>query len=126
MRHHMFSEPTVQPPFDFQERATLFASRVRNLVRAIPRTLSNKEDGKQLIRSSGSVGANYIEAGEGLSRRDSLKSLRIARKEAKESIHWLTLLEINDSEQEKERAELIAEARQLVRILTSMIKKVEE
>lgn len=82
------------------------------------------EDGKQLIRSSGSVGANYIEAGEALSKRDALKSLRIARKEAKESVHWFRLLKVR-VDQERERADLIEEARALLRILTAMIKKVE-
>lgn len=113
-------------PYDFQERSTLFAERVRALGKKVPRTLSNEQDLKQLIRSSGSIGANYIEAGEALSKKDALKSLRIARKEAKESMHWLRLLDVGDNMQEVERKELMAEALALIRILTSMIKKVED
>ncbi|WP_244307403.1 four helix bundle protein [Flavobacterium fluviatile] len=54
--------------------------------------LSNIEDGKQLIRSSGSIGANYIEANEKLGDKDLIFRLKIARKEAKESKFWLQLL----------------------------------
>ena len=111
-------------PFDFQERATLFARRIRTLVKKAPRTIGNIEDCKQLVRSSGSVGANYIEASEGLSKKDSLKSLRISRKEAKESTHWLTLLEVQGDALKEERSALIIEVKELVCILTSIIKKV--
>ena len=121
-----FMSPTPKPPYDFQERATQFAANVRVFIKKIPRTLGNSVDGKQLIRSSGSIGANYAEAGEALSKKDALKSLRIARKEAKESVHWLRLLEVQAAEQEQEREALIAEVWELVRILTSMIKKVEK
>jgi four helix bundle protein len=118
----MTHERTI--PFNFQERAILFAKRVRALIDALPKTLGNIEDGKQLIRSSGAIGANYIEAGEALSKRDALKSLRIARKEAKESVHWLHLIKVS-LDQEEEREALLGEAREMVRILTAMIKKVE-
>ena len=117
--------PPPEAPYDFQERATLFAERVRALAKKVPKTLGNDQDLKQLIRSSGSVGANYIEAGEALSKKDALKSLRIARKEAKESTHWLRLLEVGDINQDSERKALSSETLALLRILTAMIKKVE-
>ena len=96
-------------------------------VRKIPRIIGVEEDGRQLIRSSGSIGANYAEAQEGMSRKDSLKSLRIARKEAKESVHWLIIFQTYDSSEafEQNRIELANEAKELINILTSMIKKVE-
>jgi four helix bundle protein len=46
---------------------------------------SNIEDSKQVIRSSGSVAANYIEANEALSKKDFLMRIKICRKEAKET-----------------------------------------
>jgi four helix bundle protein len=56
--------------YDLEDRTFEFARDVRAFVKVLPKTLSNIEDGKQLIRSSGSVGANYIEANESLSKKD--------------------------------------------------------
>jgi four helix bundle protein len=111
-------------PFDFGERAFLFGHRVRELVKRLPPLASNFEDGKQAIRASGSVGANYIEADEALSKKDCVKHLRIARKEAKESKHWLKLFDVQgNAELEGERQRLVQEAEELSRILSAMIKK---
>lgn len=72
------------------------------------------EDGKQLIRSAGSVGANYIEANEALSKKDFLFRLKISRKEAKESIYWLRLItETNSQDYKKKGNQLIDEAIEL-------------
>jgi four helix bundle protein len=71
--------------YDLEDRTFEFARRVRALVKIIPKTIGNIEDGKQLVRSSGSVGANYIEANESLSKKDFLMRVKISRKEAKES-----------------------------------------
>ena len=46
-------------PYDLRDRTFRFARMVRNYVRNLPKTLSNIEDARQLIKSSGSVGANY-------------------------------------------------------------------
>ena len=54
--------------YDLEDRTFRFAKDVRTFVKQLSRSLSNIEDGKQLIRSSGSVGANYIEANEALSK----------------------------------------------------------
>ncbi|NOX97342.1 MAG: four helix bundle protein, partial [Nitrospirae bacterium] len=53
--------------YDLEDRTLKFARGVRTFVRKLPKTTGNIEDGKQVIRSSGSVGANYIEANESLS-----------------------------------------------------------
>ena len=52
----------MNKPFDLEERIYLFARDCRLYVKKLPKTISNMEDGKQLVRSSGSIGANYIEA----------------------------------------------------------------
>ena len=65
----------------------------------LPKTTINFEDSKQLVKSSGSVAANYIEANEKLSDKDCLMRIKIARKEAKEAQYWLRLLkELNSSQ----------------------------
>lgn len=94
-------------------------------MRELKKTISNIEDCKQLVRSSGSVGANYIEANEKLGDKDLKFRLRISRKEAKESEYWLKLLrDLNASHQEK-IAELIIEASELKKILSAIINKLK-
>ena len=51
-------------PYDLGERTKRFAKKAREYVENLPKTLANIEDAKQLVKASGSVGANYIEAEE--------------------------------------------------------------
>ncbi|MCL5020675.1 MAG: four helix bundle protein [Bacteroidetes bacterium] len=111
-------------PFDFEERALLFAQTVIRFLNALPKTAANIETSKQLIRSSGAVGANYIEANDSLGKKDLLMRLRIARKEAKESRYWLELLECPESS-DSDRIELVKESTELLKILSAMIQKAE-
>jgi four helix bundle protein len=91
----MDQEPTNKT-FDLEERTYEFARDVRSFVKRLPRTIANFEDVRQLICSSGSVGANYIEANEALGKKGFLMRLRIARKEVKESRYWLRLLDTGE------------------------------
>ena len=110
--------------YDLEERTLEFAKAVRLLAKALPRTVANAEDMKQLIRSSGSVGANYREANEALSRKDFLMRVRISRKEAKESVYWLTLIrETNLLANPIAVDQLIREAGELTRILSAIAAK---
>lgn len=83
--------------FDLEERTFQFAKAVRLFVKTIPKTAANFEDGKQVVRSSGSVGANYREANEALSKKDFFMRIKICRKEAKESSYWIRLISGNFS-----------------------------
>jgi len=80
----MNKEQISKPVYDLEERTFLFAKDVRVWIKTIPNTLANLEDAKQLVRSSGSVGANYLEANESLSKKDFLMRIKITRKEATE------------------------------------------
>lgn len=111
--------------YNLEERSYIFARDVRELVKKIPRTIANIEDGKQLVRSSGSIAANYIEANEALSKKDFLMRIKIARKEAKETGLWLRLLDIQNEECDCLRDRLVAEAKELLMILSSIMRKVE-
>lgn len=73
-----------------------------------------------MIRSSGSAGANYIEANEALSKKDFIMRIKICRKETKESIYWLKLVNIN---LEDERKILITEATELMKIFGAILEK---
>jgi len=90
-------EKSKKSVYDLEERTFQFAKELRLWIKNITKTISNIEDVKQLVRSSGSVGANYIEANESLSKKDFHFRIKICRKEAKESGYWLRLiLETND------------------------------
>ena len=92
----------------------------------LARTLANIEDSKQLVRASGSVAANYLEAQEGLSRKDFFYRIKVCRKESRESNLWLRLLDTgNDVEIESERIWLANEADELKRIFSSIAGKEE-
>ncbi|GAG59778.1 unnamed protein product [marine sediment metagenome] len=87
--------------------------------------MANIEIMKQIIRSSGSVGANYIEANEALSKKDFAMRVKICRKEAKESRYWLKLIEVMGEDTEKRRQSLINEATELMKIFGSIVEKVK-
>ena len=67
-------------PRDLEDRTFQFAESVRVFVKQLPRTVSNTEDVRQLVRASGSVAANWIEADEALSKKDFLMRVKICRK----------------------------------------------
>ena len=101
--------------YDLEDRTALFAKQSRALVKKLQRTIGNIEDAKQFIRSSGSVGANYIEANDSIGKKDFVMKVKICRREAKESGYWLGLLDV-DSNLEPERQRLVAEAKELMKI----------
>ena len=110
--------------YDLEERCFKFAKDVRIWVKLLPNTMSNREDTPQLIRSSGSIGANCIEANEALSKKDFVFRIRISRKEAKESRYWLNLLDIGQvASIAKEHHRLIQEATELMKIFSSIMRK---
>jgi four helix bundle protein len=113
-------------PKDLEERTALFAERIRSFVRTLPRTISNLEDVKQVVRASGSVAANCIEADEALGNQDRLMRFRICRKEAKECQLWLRLVNTaGNNAIDVQRNGLWQEAHELKLIFTAIIKKLE-
>jgi four helix bundle protein len=117
-------QPTKQ--YDLEDRTFDFAKNVRAFGKQIPKTLANIEDTKQVVRASGSVGANYIEANESLSKKDFLMRIKICRKEAKESRYWLRLIDPGEnSTVEKRRGDLVREATELTSIIGAILRKSE-
>jgi len=89
------------------------------------KTLVNTELAKQVVRSAGSVGANYIEARESLGKKDQTIRIRICRKEVKESRYWLQLFEIDNPMLQEKRQTLINESSELLKIFTVIIEKIK-
>jgi len=115
---------SVKQTYDLEERTFEFSKAIRLFAKTLPRTIANIEDVKQLIRSSGSVGANYREANEALSKKDFLMRIRISRKEAKECVYWLRVIrETNTLDDPREAHRLIGEANELTKILSSIAAK---
>jgi four helix bundle protein len=107
--------------YDLEERTFVFAKNVIEYVRKLPKGIAYSEIGKQLVRSAGSVGANYIEANESLSKKDFIMRVKISKKEVKESLYWLNLSTPNKT-YECEKSELLRECGQLVKILATIIR----
>lgn len=107
---------------DLEKRCLEFAKGVRNYCKKVERNAVNYVYIKQIIRSSSSIGANYIEANEKLGNKDLLMKLRIARREAKETEYWLELLEDEHPEENKSLKDEVA---QLRKILSSIIFKIQ-
>ena len=85
--------------YDLEERTFQFAKRVYAFSREIPYSIQSQQILKQLIRSASSIGANYIEANESFSRKDFIYRIKICKKEAKETIYWLRLLDQKESDE---------------------------
>jgi len=110
--------------YDLEERTAHFAEQCRSFIKKLPKITGNFEDSKQLVRSSGSQAANYIEANEALSKKDFAYRIKIYRKEAKESCLWLRLCDTNNSrELDNERKNLLQEAGELRKIFTAILNK---
>ena len=103
----------------------LMTKKVIGYINCLPKTIPNSEIGKQLVRSSGSVGANFIEAEEALSKKDFIFRVKISRKEAKESTYWLKLSEPG-SDNSLLKNNLISESIELMKIFGSIVSKAEK
>ena len=111
---------------NLEDRTTEFGKRVIRLCKVLIKDKINFPIIEQIIRSSGSVGANYREANDSLGTKDFLYRMRITRKECKESIHWLELIEEANPQLKLRMQDLKQEARELKNILSSIIFKKEE
>jgi four helix bundle protein len=110
--------------YDLEERTYQFAKGVALFCKKLPLNSTNKEYISQVISASGSVGSNYIEANEALSKKDFVMRAKICRKEAKESTYWLRLIsDMNPEDFKQEGLSLKNEATELKKIFSSIIVK---
>lgn len=109
--------------FDLEERTLVFAKRVIVLCQALPNNTVNTKLIDQIIRSAGSVGANYREANDSLGKKDFLMRMKISRKEAKETEFWLQLIIEANPSFEKRMEGLLQEVFELRKIFSSIISK---
>jgi four helix bundle protein len=107
--------------YDLEERTFGFARRSVKFCKGLPKTALDGDIGRQLMRAATSVGANYIEANEALSKKDFLMRIKICRKEAKECGYWLRLIEVNNPDLRNEQEMLLEESVQLMKIFGSIL-----
>ncbi len=107
---------------DLSERTTEFALRVIRMTRALPHDPVSEIIGKQILRSSTSIGANYREAARSRSRAEFLAKLGDCLKEADETAYWMDLLDRSNSLPSAKLADLRAECDELIAILVASVK----
>ncbi len=110
--------------YDLEQRTYRFARNVRDFIKEIPKISTNNIYISQLIRSSSSIGANFIEANEALSKKDFYHRVRICRKEAKETNFWLLLLDLSSNlTLQNKLNNLIQEVNELMKIFGAIVSK---
>src|SRR3989339_160995 len=109
--------------YDLEERTTEFGKAVIRFCIPLAKGPINNRLIDQVIGASGSIGANYREANDSLGKNDFKQRMRISRREAKESLHWLELMAEANKEKEVLIKPLLKEADELKRILSSIIDK---
>jgi four helix bundle protein len=128
MKEEPINPMDQERPYDLEERTYEFALGVRLFLKQRNWHQVNWSDVNQLLRSSGSVAANYIESQEALGGDDFIYRIRLCRKETRESSLWLRLLEdttdLSDDQTSTLHA-LLSETKELSRIFTPIIKKRE-
>ena len=120
----MTKTPITKHEFDLEERTLEFARRVIQLCKKVQSDAVNRELVGQLVRASGSVGANYREANDALSKKDFGHRIKITRREAKEAHYWLQLLEEANPASNGAIQDLRREALELKKIFSSIAGKV--
>lgn len=114
---------SLDAPFALQKRAMMFAIGVRSFVEKLPKQLANSDDAQELIKASGSLGMHSIEADEAPSKKAFTLHMSKCKKDVKEVLYWLQLLDRNlQGFTEKRRQELYSEGHELRRIFTAIVK----
>lgn len=109
--------------YDIHERIFNFIVKVINLLNKLPKTPTNLIFINQVTRSVTSMGANDQEADGALTRKDFVHGFTVVRKEGKETVFWLRLIEkTNTSKFSVEALDLIREGSEIIAIVSTIIK----
>lgn len=110
--------------YDLEERTLKFAKQIIRLCKKLSKNTVNFKLVDQVVRSAGSIGANYREANDALGKKDFIHRLRISRKEAKETAFWLELILEANPNSKQEIDQLMAECKEIRNILSAIINKI--
>lgn len=107
--------------YDLEERTAKFAEDLIDFLKTLTITPINKRIIEQLVGSAGSIGANYCEATEAESKKDFYHKIGIAKKEIKETKHWLRLLARTEPEHKEKIRRFWQEAHELILIFAKIM-----
>jgi four helix bundle protein len=116
------SEGNGEREFDLEERTAVFGEDVIKLMRTIKLDVVNSPLISQIVRSGTSVGANYCEADDAVSRKEFFNKIGTCKKEARETKHWLRMLATSEEKRRHDFRPLWKEAKELHLIFTSILK----
>ena len=111
------------PKFDLEERTAIFGEDVIKLVKSMKFDAVNTPLITQIVRSSTSVGANYCEADDAVSRKEFFNKIGTCKKEARETKHWLRMLATAEDKRRPDIRPLWKEARELHLIFAAILKR---
>jgi four helix bundle protein len=112
-----------KPEFDLEERTAQFGEAVIKFAKALPKNSVTAPLISQVVRSGTSVGANYCEADDAVSKKDFKNKIGTCRKEARETKHWLRMIAAAEPDSKDEARTLWHEARELHLIFAAIWRK---
>jgi len=112
--------PRNQHPWNLEERVSVFGEQIVRFSKQIPRDPTNNRLIDQLVGAGTSVGANYCEANEAVSKRDFRFSISRCAKEAKETKFFLRMAVASEPPMAEQARPLYREAHELLLIFGSM------
>lgn len=111
---------------NFEERLRLFAVSVINFCKSINESTITRPIVSQLIRSSTSVGANYVEANSASSRKDFRNKVFICKKEVQETNYWLKMLADCTDERKELLKIILTECNELCLIFQKIVSTMDK
>ena len=109
--------------YNLIERTANFWESIIDFLKTLPNNTITRPLISQLIRSSTSIGANYMEADCADSKKDFRHKIVICKKEAKETLHWLRMLARAEQNQKEKCRKFYKEAHELVLIFSAILKR---
>jgi four helix bundle protein len=122
----MKSEETKKRYQDIEGRTFNFSVRIIKMVNQLPPCTATFELGKQLINSATSVNSNVVQARSGISKKDFVNHMRIARKEAKETKRWIQMIVASRLTTQHKTQLLLNENEEIISILVTIVKNAEK
>ena len=117
-------EPTEgKHPFDLEERTSRFGEQIIVFTKKIPFNARNNRLIDQLVGAATSVGANYCEADEYVSKKDFRNMIGRCKKEAKETLFFLRMVAASEPELADEARKLYREGKELKLIFAAIYRK---
>jgi len=109
--------------FDLEERTARFGEAVIAFARSVPPDVITRPLISQLVRAATSIGANYCEADDGVSKKDFRNKIGLSHKEARETKHWLRMIASASPQVHQEAKSLWQEAKELHLIFSAIFRK---